>query len=183
MKTNKLFSLLTIAVLVVTLTGCPGHMPSSSDTSVAAYIYSPADEVYTRFYRVPDGKLEKHEFTLSPSSTVQVIKWFNGENLIVNWEYDSEYNDLHVQKKSNNTNTYVLRSAYVVLNGQTVVWEYFPSRYAQTEQTNGLPYIEQVIDSLLVHCPNSVVVIDDMQEHSIYNDKAGSAPPSITINE
>lgn len=183
MKTKTYFRLLAFASLMLTLTGCPGHMPPSPDTNVHAFIYNPEDEVNTRFYSVTDGELEKHEIVLSPSTTPQVIQWFNGEQLVLGWTYDSEYNDLYVQKKSNNAKAYVLKSAFVVVNGQSVVWEYFPSKTVGTGTPHDLPYIEQVIDSLLVYYPESVVVIDDLQEHSIFNDKAGSNPPSITINE
>lgn len=70
------------------------------------------------------------------------------------------------------------------MNGQTITCDHFPSRYyAKTgTQTNELPYIEQVIDTLLIYYPESVVGIDDLQEHSIYNEKSISIPPVITIN-
>lgn len=186
MKTRIHFFGLTMVMMAMSFVGCPSrYITPTADMGVHAFVYNPADEVYTRFYTSPDGEMLQHEITLAPADTVQVIKWQNGEYPVPNEQYDSEYNDLHVRKLSNKATAYVLRSAFVILNGQTIAWEYFPSRYYAQEgtQNHELPYIEQVIDTLLLYYPESVVAIDDLQEHSIYNDKSGSTPPSITIND
>lgn len=76
---------------------------------------------------------------------------------------------------------YVLRSSAVIVNGQQIAWDRLPTQYYVDAQSE-LPYLEQVIDTLLLHYPEKVVVIDDLQEHSIYNDKSYLNPPSIQIN-
>ena len=76
---------------------------------------------------------------------------------------------------------YVLRSSGVVLNGEMVAWGHFPSKYYLQENNTSFPFIEQVIDTLLVHSPETVICVNDMQEHSIYNDRILSTPPTITI--
>ena len=181
---KKSIYFLAIIFVAMSFAGCPGkYIDPAPSTDTHAYIYNPADSVYVRFYTMPDGVRFKTEMTLTASEVAQVVEWYGGYSQIYgDKEYDSEYNDLHIQKKSNEATAYVLRSAYVIVNGQTITWDHFPSRYYDIGGSV-LPYIEQVIDTLLVHYPDAVIAIDDLEEHSIYNDKAGMAPPSITIND
>ena len=173
MNTKKFLRLLAITFIVMSFAGCPSrYMPPVADTDTYAYIYSPADTLYLRFYTRQEGNVLKHETMLAPSNIQGEVP------------YDSEYNDLHIRKSGNKVTSYVFRCSCIIVNGQTITCDHFPSRYyAETgTQTNELPYIEQVIDILLIYYPESVVGIDDLQEHSIYNEKSISIPPVITIN-
>jgi hypothetical protein len=183
MKKKKIIQSFVLAVSLLMLTGCPSTLPPNPDTDIYAYIYSPVDSVYTRYYSMPDGKRQKHEQQLVPSSKVHAIEWYSGHSKIYGEDYTPEYNDLHVRKIGNNGTVYVLRSNSVVVNGEVVAWDHFPSKYYnQDASLSSFPYIEQVIDSLLIYFPETIVLIDDLQEHSIYNDRLSSAPPSVSIS-
>ena len=186
MNTKKFLRLLAITFVVMSFAGCPSrYMPPVADTDTYAYIYSPADTLYLRFHTRQEGNVLKHETMLAPSNIAQVVQWYSGHSKIQGEvPYDSEYNDLHIRKSGNKVTSYVFRCSCIIVNGQTITCDHFPSRYyAETgTQTNELPYIEQVIDTLLIYYPESVVGIDDLQEHSIYNEKSISIPPVITIN-
>ena len=60
-----------------------------------------------------------------------------------------------------------------------ITWDRFPSKHYN--ENSSLPFIEQVIDSLLKHFPETVIRIDDLLEYSIYNSRELSTPPSIII--
>lgn len=186
MKIRKLYSFCLIAIIViaaVVMQGCPSHMPETPDTDVSAWFYAPADSVYMRYYTMKDSGEEKHEISFAPNNKAQFIKWWSGSSKIAGDKaYDSEYNDLHVRKKTNIAPAYVMRSGWVIINDQQIAWDYFPSKYYGLNGPTNLPFIEDVIDSVCAYYPEAVIVIDDLKEHSINNDATLSSPPSIRMN-
>ena len=189
MKTKSSIRMFLLVFMTMLFVGCPSHYISDDypETDISAYIYSPADSLYLRYYTVPQGKsLQVHEDTLWPSYAIRRIDWYSAQSPIFGeFKYDTEYNDLHAKKLSNETVSYVMRYPGVIINGKTYSWEEFLTRdYTSGEESpsSSLPYIEQVIDTLIIYFPDAVVLLNDQKEHSIFNKKDLGALPSITIN-
>ena len=181
MKAKTFIVAMIIPLVAMTFQSCPGRMAPVPDTDMYAYVYNPEDSIYVRFYTLKDEQLQKHEMSIEPDKEVHPIQWYSGDLPYNNESYNSENNDLHIRKINQNAVVYVLRSSAVIVNGQQISWDRLPTTY-DTDAQSELPYLEQVIDTLTLHFPETIVVIDDLQEHSIYNDKSYLNPPSIQIN-
>ncbi len=183
MKKRFITFLIALSTILVAMTfqSCPSHMAPVPETDMYAYVYNPEDSIYVRLYTLEDNQLQKHEMNLRPYMTVLPLQWYSGFIPSNNESYDSEKNNLHIRKINSNAVVYVLRSSAVIINGQQIAWDKLPTKY-DTDAQSELPYLEQIIDSILVHFPETIVVIDDLQEHNIYNDKSYLTPPSIQIN-
>ena len=178
---KKILLFVAFAMLALIFQGCPGTFGPALENDIYAYLYTPADSVYVRYYYIQgDREHQKHEDICAPSKGVTVIKWYSdiqGDSAL----HDDEYHNLHVRKLSNQTPAYVLLCQYVTINGMKISWTYLPSRYYDPDNSTEFPFIEQVIDSLLIHYPETVVSIDDMQEQSIHSNKSLAKPVSIQI--
>ena len=181
MKAKTFVVAVIMPLVAMTFQSCPGRMAPVPDTDMYAYVYNPEDSIYVRLYTLEDNLLQKHEMNLRPYMTVLPLQWYSGFIPSNNESYDSEKNNLHIRKINSNAVVYVLRSSAVIINGQQITWDRLPTKY-DTDIQRKLPYLEQIIDSILVHYPEKVIVINDSQEHSIYNDKSYLNPPSIQIN-
>ena len=181
MKAKTFVVAMIMPLVAMTFQSCPGQMIPVPETDMYAYVYNPDDSIYVRFYTHKDDQLQKHEMSIEPDKKVRPIQWYSGNLPYNNESYNSENNDLHIRKINQNAVVYVLRSSAVIVNGRQIAWDRLPTQYYVDAQSE-LPYLEQVIDTLLLHYPEKVVVIDDLQEHSIYNDRSYLDPPSIQLN-
>ena len=174
MKTIRTFiASATIILAALALQGCPEAKPDDTGTDIYAYVFSPSDSIYTRFYTMPDGIRKKHELTFAPRKDAFPIEWFSAtKKMYGDIIYDSEYHDLHIRKGSNREPAYVLRCAHVIVNDRSIAWDRLPEA--------GYSMI-QVIDTLLMHHPEVVEVIADMQEHNISGNQDLLKPVAIQM--
>ncbi len=202
MKTMKTIMVLTTLLLIATsceLIMSP-NQTSTNEYSGSVCIYSPQDSIYVRTYGGNISALYKYEYTKAPSNYVTTAGWVSlSLTDTLRKKRDEELHYLHIKKLSNNSLTYVIEGYGIKINDQRYwykSWENPGDTLFYTDPATGkrdtivknvqappCP-IQQVIDSLLVHYPEHVKVIDDMEGHRIgdYELVKSENEPRIYIN-
>ena len=172
--------------IVFTFQGCPligpGPMQDRYDPVIGcAYIYSPKDSVYVRYYDIAECPYDK---TFSPSDYFYQQEWYPEQEADV--LHSGEKHELHVRKLTNNGESIVIEGRGIYINDECwyydsmmdpadsirVFWNLDSLRYDTVifHRQYVCPYkVVDVIEQLSLHYPDLVHRLNDTIEHNFNN--------------